>query len=129
MVTQMGMSDELGSVDFNSDYSRLSSETKMNIEREVRRLIEEGRERATKLLTEKRKELDMLAKALVDYETLNKEEMEKIVRGEKLTGKMVAIPNLPIKLPESLLSASFGGKGSTGEAAGAKVAGAEGRPS
>ncbi|KAI9821465.1 MAG: ATP-dependent zinc metalloprotease FTSH 4, mitochondrial [Thelocarpon impressellum] len=109
MVTRMGMSDELGSVDLDSDYSRLSSETKLRIEQEVRRLVEEGRERAKRLLTSKRKELDAIAKALVDYETLTREEMEKVVRGEKLPEKMTAIPTAPIKLPTSLLPPAFGG--------------------
>ena len=75
------------------------------IESEVRRLIEEGRERATVLIKSKRKELDLLAKALVDYETLNKEEAFKVVKGEKLEGKMI-MPSGSIKLP-NLGSASF----------------------
>ena len=54
----MGMSDALGNVDFHSDYNSLSSQTKEAIEVEIRRLIEEGRLRATKLLTERRKELE-----------------------------------------------------------------------
>src|SRR5436309_12129546 len=100
MVTQMGMSDELGNVDLNSNYDRLSSETKQHIEKEVRRLVEEGRERATKLLNSKRKELDLLAEALVEYESLNKDEMEKVVKGEKLSGRPTSIPTMPLKLPE-----------------------------
>jgi ATP-dependent metalloprotease len=70
----------------------------MLIESEVRRLIEEGRVRATKLLESKRKELDYLAKALLDYETLNKDEAYKVIKGEKLEGKMI-LPSGSIKLP------------------------------
>ena len=98
MVTQFGMSDKLGNVDLQSNHSRLSSETKRLIESEVRRMVEEGRQRATILLKEKHKELDLLAKALVDYETLDREEAFKVVRGEKLDKAVV--PNGPIKLPE-----------------------------
>ncbi|KAI7643679.1 ATP-dependent metallopeptidase Hfl, partial [Hortaea werneckii] len=54
MVTQAGMSDELGNVDLASEYARLSTETKQRIENEVRRLVEDGRDRALKLLTENR---------------------------------------------------------------------------
>merc|ERR1712014_161070 len=36
MVTQAGMSDELGNVDLASEYARLSTETKQRIENEVR---------------------------------------------------------------------------------------------
>ncbi|KAJ9666642.1 i-AAA protease yme1 [Coniosporium apollinis] len=99
MVTQMGMSEELGNIDLHSDYSRLSSETKMRIENEVRKIVEGGRLRAKKLLTEHRVELDRLANALVEYENLNKEEMEKVVRGEKLPDRLLASPEAPIKIP------------------------------
>ncbi len=118
MVTQMGMSDDLGNVDLNTDYTHLSSETKTRIEREVRRLVEDGRQRATKLLTEKRKELDLIADALVQYEVLNKDEMEKVVRGEKLQ-KIKSLPNVPIKLPEIVLPAGMGGPSTGGTGAGA----------
>lgn len=101
MVTQVGMSDTLGDVDLNSNYEILSPETKGEIDREVKRILEEGKNRAVKLLSARRKELDLLANALVEYESLNKEEMEKVVRGEKLPEKKIhANPNIPIKVPE-----------------------------
>ena len=127
MVTQMGMSDELGNVDLNSDYSHLSSETKQHIEREVRKIIEEGRQRATKLLTEKRKELDMVANALVEYEVLNKDEMEMVVRGEKLQ-KIPALKNVPIKLPEFILPPGIGGSGGGTTGTGTGTGGGTGNP-
>lgn len=105
MVTQAGMSDAIGNIDLSSDYARLSGETKKQIENEVRRLVEEGRERALALLTKNREGLDRLAHALVDYETLNKEEMEKVVRGEKLPDKIKVDPNAPVKVPEGIAPA------------------------
>jgi ATP-dependent metalloprotease len=45
--------------------------------------------------------LERLAVALVEYETLDKEEMEKVVRGELLVGKIKADPNAMVKLPDS----------------------------
>lgn len=103
MAAQAGMSDKMGNVDLATDYKNLSSQTKQLLESEVRRLVEEGRERAMKLLTERRKELDRLAHALVEYETLDRDEMEKVVRGEKLPDKMKIDPGTPIKIPEALL--------------------------
>jgi ATP-dependent metalloprotease len=94
----MGMSPELGNVDLNSNHDSLSPGTKQLIESEVRRLIEEGRVRATKILQSKRKELDYLAKALLDYETLNRDEAFKVIKGEKLEGKVV-MPSGNIKIP------------------------------
>ena len=101
MVMRAGMSELLGNVDLTEDYERLSSETKQQVEKEVRRLVEEGRQRAWKLLTDNRDGLERLAKALVEYETLDKEEIEKVVRGEKLTGKIKVAFNTPIKVPDS----------------------------
>jgi hypothetical protein len=103
LITQYGYSPTLGNVDLHSDYNSLSPDTKRVIESEVRRLVEEARQRAMKLLTEKRKELEILTRALIEYETLTKEEMEKILRGEKLEGKLKAIKDAPIKLPEVLM--------------------------
>ena len=103
MVTQLGYSKKLGSVDLLSNYDALSSETKQEIEAEVRRLVDEASNRATKILTERRKELEILTKALLEYETLTKEEMEKVLRGEKLD-KLEPIAQPAITLPEALIA-------------------------
>jgi ATP-dependent metalloprotease len=84
LVTQCGYSRKLGNVDLASEYNNLSSETKLDIEREVREIVEAGRQRADKIIKEKRKELEALKDALMEFETLNKAEIEKILRGEKL---------------------------------------------
>jgi ATP-dependent metalloprotease len=98
MITQFGMSSELGNVDLASNHDNLSAGTKQLIESEVRRIIEEGRARASKLLESKRKELDNLAKALVDYETLTKDEAFKAITGEKLPGRLI-MSSGSIKVP------------------------------
>ncbi|TVY58868.1 Mitochondrial inner membrane i-AAA protease supercomplex subunit YME1 [Lachnellula cervina] len=108
MVTQCGMSPLLGNVDLASNYEKLSAGTKQIIESEVRRLIEEGRIRATKLLESKRKELDYLAKALLDYETLDKDEAYKVIKGEKLVGKTI-MPSGSIKIPSGTGNGPIGG--------------------
>lgn len=112
MVTMLGMSDILGNMDFASSYEHLSSQTKLKIEQEVTRFVEEGKSRATALLTEKRKELDILAKALVEYETLSLEEIKKVLKGEKLD-KMATLLHSPMKLPEIVLPPGMGGEGSS----------------
>ncbi|OOQ90039.1 Mitochondrial inner membrane i-AAA protease supercomplex subunit YME1 [Penicillium brasilianum] len=106
LVTRFGYSKKLGNVDLSTNYDSLSSETKQEIEGEVRRLVEEARARATKILTEKRNELEILSKALIEYETLTKDEMEKVLRGEKLD-KMAISPSAPIKLPDALQAAGL----------------------
>ncbi|KAK4624443.1 Mitochondrial inner membrane i-AAA protease supercomplex subunit [Fulvia fulva] len=100
MVTRAGMSESLGNIDLANNYNKLSGETKKQIESEVRRLVEDGRKRAVDLLTKNREGLERLANALVEYETLNKEEIEKVVRGEKLTDKLKVDVSTPVKMPE-----------------------------
>jgi len=124
----MGMSDALGNIDLARNYRQLSPSTKALIESEVRRIVEEGRERATALLSSKRKELDILAKALVEYEVLSLEEMQKLLRGEKLQ-KMTVLPGKGLKLPEFVLPPGLGGgpSSSAPAAGGNAAAAAEGR--
>lgn len=113
MVTQMGFSELLGDVDLDSRYNRLSPETKGKIENEVRRMVDDSRQRVYKLLASRRKELDLLANALVEYELLNLDEIKKVLKGEKLP-KISATPNQdidkdsPIKLPELELPPGMG---------------------
>ncbi|RMZ76178.1 hypothetical protein DV737_g4947, partial [Chaetothyriales sp. CBS 132003] len=84
LITQCGYSKKLGNVDLASDYERLSGETKQEIEREVREIVEGGRARADKIMSEHRKELEMLKDALLEFETLTKEEILKVIKGDKL---------------------------------------------
>lgn len=114
MVTQYGFSDVVGDVDLGSRYNQLSAQTKETIESEVRRIIDEGRTRTTKLLTERRKELDLIAKALVEYEVLNLEEMQKVLRGEELP-KLSATPTAPIKLPDLAIPPTLNGSQAHGD--------------
>ena len=100
MVASLGMSSKLGNMEYRSRYETLSSETRAQVESEVQRTLNEAYERARKLLTDHRKELDLLAKALVQYETLSKEEVEKVIRGEPLPGR-IAVPKGPMTVPSS----------------------------
>lgn len=70
MVTQFGMSDALGPVEYGRRYENLSSETRSLIENEVQKFLKRQEDEVKALLTQKRKELDLLAQALVKYETL-----------------------------------------------------------
>ncbi|KAF3006496.1 hypothetical protein E8E13_004538 [Curvularia kusanoi] len=103
MVTACGFSDTLGNVDFKSNYEMVSPETKRLIDNEVRRLIDEARASAKDLLNSKREELDRLAEALVQYETLDKQEILKVIKGESLPNRIKSSPDAPIKLPTSRL--------------------------
>ena len=94
MVTQWGMSDKLGLVAYDTDQpvfmgmeygnqSRggYSQETAAAIDAEVRRLISEAHERATKLLKENRSILDNMSRVLVEKETIYTEEVQMLMQG------------------------------------------------
>lgn len=131
MVTQAGMSERLGNVDLASEYRMLSTETRLVVEDEVRRLVEEGRQRSWQLLTDNKEKLDRLAKALVEYETLTRDEMERVVRGEKLKDKLKVDVGAAVKVPEGNvmpplplppLGGATGGKGGSEEGVGSPSA-------
>lgn len=88
MVRYYGMSDKLGAISFdNDDMQLLSAQTKQLIESEISSLIEGSQSRAKQILTEHREELDRLANALVEYETLDAQEIIDV-----LTGKPISRP-------------------------------------
>lgn len=88
MVRYYGMSDKLGAISFdNDDMQLLSAQTKQLIESEISSLIEGSQGRAKQILTEHREELDKLANALVEYETLDAQEIIDV-----LTGKPISRP-------------------------------------
>jgi cell division protease FtsH len=97
MVTEWGMSDEFGPLnfagskqevflgrDFNSS-NHCSEDTARRIDAEIRRIVIDEYERARRLLTENRKTLEAVTESLLEYETLDGEDIEKILKGEKLT--------------------------------------------
>ena len=93
MVTRWGMSDALGPLQYAEadeevflGYSvnrqrQMSNETAQAIDKEIRKVVEDGYDRAKHLLDEHRDELETLAQALLEYETLSGDEIKK-ARGE-----------------------------------------------
>ncbi|CCG81788.1 ATP-dependent zinc metalloprotease YME1 homolog [Taphrina deformans PYCC 5710] len=84
MVISNGMSDKVGPVAYGEDLTTLSPTTKALVEAEIKSLIEGAEARATQILTTHRVELERLAKGLVEYEILNKEEMQAIMDGRTI---------------------------------------------
>ncbi|CAN6617479.1 mitochondrial inner membrane i-AAA protease supercomplex subunit Yme1p [Trichomonascus vanleenenianus] len=84
MVTAFGMSDAIGPVDLSENWSEWSADTKHLAEQQIRTLLQESEKRTRQMLADKRVELERLAQGLLEYETLDKDEMEKVVRGHKL---------------------------------------------
>jgi len=93
MVMQWGMSDKVGNIDYQEAAAgyqanggaggfSVSAHTKELIEEEVKRLIQEGYDRAMKILTEKNEEWERLAQGLLEYETLTGDEIKRVMNGE-----------------------------------------------
>lgn len=105
MVAYFGMGLGLAPMDFGSRYDTLSPATRAQVENEVQRILNDAYSRTRTILTERRKELDYLAQALVDYETLDYEEVKKVIRGETLPDrpKMPRSGTMTVPVPQNPL--------------------------
>ena len=85
MVTVYGMNERVGNVSFydptqeNTFTKPFSEETGKIIDEEVRKIIDVAYLRTKALLTEKKVEVEMLAKALLDKEVLHQSDVEKLI--------------------------------------------------
>ena len=91
MVTHWGMSERLGPVAFRdsedhpflgremAEPRRFSEHTAQVIDEEVSRLLREAADKATAMIQQNRDKLDALAKRLEEIETLDEEEIEKLI--------------------------------------------------
>merc|ERR1712070_1137784 len=82
MVEQYGMSDEIGLV-FH-DGKKTSSEMKANIDQEVKKVLTASYRRAKTLLTNNRRQLEKIAEALLEYETLTGSQIKDLLAGKKI---------------------------------------------
>jgi len=88
MVTQFGFSKKLGNVSYvknrENPFERdISEEMQRTIDAEVRRFVQEGYDTAKRILTRNRKQLDILANALIEFETLSGEEINDLLIGKR----------------------------------------------
>jgi cell division protease FtsH len=85
MVTAYGMNSKVGNVSFydptqeNTFTKPFSEETGKIIDEEVRGIIDEAYQRTLKLLTEKKEQVEKLAKELLDKEVLHKSDVEILI--------------------------------------------------
>ena len=102
MVTQYGMSDDMGPIYLGGDHDEVflardygqqsrtySEDVAARIDAEVQRKMNTAFERATKLLTEHRAQLDGLSDLLVEKETIDRAEFEAFMKGEPAPKKDV----------------------------------------
>ena len=95
MVTKYGMSEEMGPVEYGENQEEVflgrsvtqtqsvSEAVAQKIDKEIRKLVDEGYNQAKEILTNKIEDLHKIAKALLIYETLTGDEIEDIINKNK----------------------------------------------
>jgi len=88
MVTKWGMSNQ-GHIHLPDPkrYESTSNIMSKDVQSEVKNILEDSYSSALETIKSKDKELHLLASALIQYETLDKKDILKIIKGEKLTNK------------------------------------------
>ena len=96
MVTQYGLSEKLGPIAYAEDEGEvflgqsiarsksISGDTAKTIEDEIRRFVTDGYEKARQILIERNDDWEALSQALLEYETLTGEEIDALLKGEKI---------------------------------------------
>ncbi len=111
MVTEWGMSDKLGPLAYNepqqevflghavTQHKNVSDETATLIDKEIRKIVEDAYARAKKILTDHLEQLHLLAKSLLEFETISGEEIGDLLK----TGKFVRREEVVVssKIPRS----------------------------
>jgi cell division protease FtsH len=107
MVTRWGFSPELGAVSYGENQDEvflgmsvarqqnISEATAQKIDAEVKRLVDAGHTEARQILEEKRADLEVLAKGLLEFETLSGDEIIDLLKGKKPNRESVIEPSTP----------------------------------
>jgi cell division protease FtsH len=107
MVTRWGLSEALGTVAYGENqeevflgYSvarqqNISEATVQKIDAEIRRLVEAGYQEAQQILTDKRADLETLAKGLLEFETLTGDEIKDLLMGKRPNRESIIEPTTP----------------------------------
>ncbi|MEN9500923.1 MAG: ATP-dependent zinc metalloprotease FtsH [Pseudomonadota bacterium] len=95
MVTKWGLSDRMGPLAYSEDegevflgravtqHKHMSDETAHAIDSEIRQVIDRNYQRSHRILTDKMDILHAMANALMKYETLDRAQVDAIMRGEE----------------------------------------------
>jgi len=93
MVTRYGFSDELGPIEFAANeeevflghsvarQQNISESTAQKVDAEIHRLVDEAYKQAQKILTDRQADLNVLARGLLEYETLTGDEIAALLKG------------------------------------------------
>ena len=96
MVTEFGFSDKLGPLRYSENEEEVflghsvtqrknvSDATAKVIDDEIRHIVDEGERTARAILTAHLDELNLLAKGLLEYETMSADEIRRVIKGERI---------------------------------------------
>ena len=91
MVTKWGLSEKLGPMDYGDSEGYMGAQSKPMSEQmakviddEIRIVIDRNYQRAEDILNENREILHNMAQALMDWETIDKFQIDKLLKGEKI---------------------------------------------
>ncbi len=96
MVTEWGMSDKLGPLLYGeptqevflghsvTQHKNMSDRTAQMVDEEIRRIVDESYSKARSILSENIDQLHALANALLEFETLSGEDINRLLRGEPI---------------------------------------------
>ncbi|MGC8470328.1 MAG: ATP-dependent zinc metalloprotease FtsH, partial [Acetobacteraceae bacterium] len=99
MVTEWGMSDKLGMIAYGDNgqevflghsvtqHKNVSEATARAIDDEIKAIIDHAYASAKRILTEHEDQLHLLARSLLEYETLTGDEIRGLIRGEPIVRK------------------------------------------
>ncbi|MBN2780074.1 MAG: cell division protein FtsH, partial [Alphaproteobacteria bacterium] len=99
-VTEWGLSEKMGPVAYQEaelgygetrQRTNMSNETAREVDNEVRKMVEIAYKGAKEMVSKYKKEVSVIAKALLEFETLSGDEVKKIIAGEKLDRKPIKI--------------------------------------
>ena len=116
MVTKFGMSDKLGTMVYadndNDGFMSMSSKsiseaTQQKVDAEIKRILDEQYMVARKLIEKNKKKVEAMAKALLEYETIDSDQIDDLMAGKKVR------PPKPTKDYDSKKPTSGGGSQGT----------------
>ncbi len=119
MVTQWGMSDDMGPMVYGENegevflgrsittHKNVSETTMQKVDAEIRRIIDEQYKLARRLIEENRDKVEAMAKALLEWETIDSDQINDIMEGKPPR------PPKPVQPPQTGQETSSGGATAT----------------
>ncbi|MEH6992211.1 ATP-dependent zinc metalloprotease FtsH [Neobacillus drentensis] len=114
MVTEFGMSDKLGVGQFGQasggqvflgrdihNEQNYSDAIAFEIDLEIQRILKECYERAKTILTENRDKLDLIAKTLLEVETLNAEQIDYLIKNGRMPESAAELESVQVDMKKS----------------------------